>query len=137
MGVGGSPVPVGRGAEPPADGRWSVRGELVGPGGALAQVVGVPVGAGGVAGSRAGSRAGSGPLTSGPGSHSALWFGDADQAAVGVVEQDEPGAQRGKRWPAGVKFLVTRRPSKRDAWIDGGTGPTKTLILRGNGTTWQ
>ena len=37
------------GAEPPGNGRGGVRGELVGAGGALAQVAGVGVGAGGVA----------------------------------------------------------------------------------------
>ena len=90
--AGGGPVAVGGGAEPPGDGRGGVGGELLGPEGALAQVVGVAVGADGVAaagpavvlvrGCRAGARF----------AERGVAFEDADQAAVRVVEQDEPVA---------------------------------------------
>ncbi len=49
VGTGDSPVAVGGCAEPPGDGFGGVRGELVGLGGALAEVAGVLVGADGVA----------------------------------------------------------------------------------------
>lgn len=49
MGAGCGPIPVGGSAEPPGDRPRGVCNELIGPQGALAQVVCVPVGADGVA----------------------------------------------------------------------------------------
>jgi hypothetical protein len=92
VGVGGGPVAAGGGPQPRGDGTGRGCGELLGPGCAVAQVACVLVGADGVAAPGAavglvrGGRARAGVAERG------VALEDADQAAVGVVEQDEPVA---------------------------------------------